>query len=198
MSPKPWDFEASFVSTCQQESLQPRPQRHSIDASGNDSLSLALEEMIESGTFDAFIQETGLFDSLQEAFIDPQVMEDVSDCESEPEAIFAAPAPVQSFVRQRRHSIGTPGSGELKKCPFPGCNKVFERSYNLQSHLKVHVQDKPHKCTECEASFSRGHDLKRHMNTHTRSHLISCPHCRRHFSRQDALHRHLRLGACQQ
>ncbi len=199
MSPKPWSLENNLMSTCFQESLQPRPQRHTSVAScfeeTNQSLALALEELIESGTFDAFVQENNLFVDPQELFAGEE--DYASGFERDPEMMPAFASKPSSYTsRQRRHSISTPG--ELKKCPFPGCNKVFERNYNLQSHMKVHVTIKPHKCTECEASFSRGHDLKRHMNTHARTQVIACPHCSRQFSRQDALHRHIRLRACQE
>ncbi len=199
------------MSSCCQESHQPRPQRHAPLAASfeetNNSLALALEELVESGTLDSFIHENGLFESLNEACIDPQMLQadednddvdDVfSDFDSEPELSSSFSEPRSSFVRKRRHSIGTPGSGELKRCPFPGCSKLFERSYNLNSHLKIHVMEKPYQCKECESSFTRGHDLKRHMNTHSRVQVISCSHCKRRFSRQDALRRHIRLGACQ-
>ncbi|KAJ3295890.1 Metallothionein expression activator, partial [Borealophlyctis nickersoniae] len=50
----------------------------------------------------------------------------------------------------------------IYKCEYPGCTKVFTRSYNLKSHQKIHTGDELFLCEYCPSRFTRGHDLKRH------------------------------------
>lgn len=93
----------------------------------------------------------------------------------------------------RRHSVASP---HLYCCPWPGCNKVFNRFYNLRSHYRIHSGEKPFTCNFCEASFARNHDLKRHERIHSNSKPFVCTVCNKAFSRNDAMNRHVRLNSC--
>jgi hypothetical protein len=93
----------------------------------------------------------------------------------------------------RRHSMGTP---HLYCCPWTGCNKVFNRFYNLRSHYRIHSGEKPFTCNYCEAAFARNHDLKRHERIHLKTKPYACPTCSKAFSRNDAMNRHIRLNSC--
>lgn len=93
----------------------------------------------------------------------------------------------------RRHSMGAP---HLYCCPWTGCNKVFNRFYNLRSHYRIHSGEKPFTCNYCEASFARNHDLKRHERIHLKTKPYACPICTKAFSRNDAMNRHVRLNSC--
>ncbi|KAL1919398.1 uncharacterized protein VTP21DRAFT_2091 [Calcarisporiella thermophila] len=75
------------------------------------------------------------------------------------------------------------------KCTYSGCGKGFTRLYNLKSHMRTHVVDKPYRCTRCSQAFSRNHDLKRHMKIHDGIKPYLCG-CGKAFSRMDALRRH--------
>lgn len=94
----------------------------------------------------------------------------------------------------RRHSLG--GAPHLYDCPWSGCDKVFNRFYNLRSHYRIHSGEKPFTCNHCDGSFARNHDLKRHERTHSKSKPFVCPTCRKSFSRNDALNRHVKLRSC--
>ena len=78
-------------------------------------------------------------------------------------------------------------NGEIFSCPYPTCNKAFVKQYNLNSHLKVHQNDKPYRCTLCVFAFKRKHDLVRHRRL---VHKI-CPNCEVSFENAYALNSHL-------
>lgn len=46
------------------------------------------------------------------------------------------------------------------------CGKVFDKKYNHDSHARVHLTTKPHKCFLCGKGFARNSDKKRHEKGH--------------------------------
>jgi len=87
--------------------------------------------------------------------------------------------------------------GLVLPCTEPGCEKVFNRHFNLKSHLKSHATERNYMCDSCPASFRRSHDLKRHTRSlHTTVKPFECVGCRKRFARMDALKRHAsRVGS---
>lgn len=173
---------------------QPRPQRASIDVSflcddddeyEDHHLESALKDMMYNGELEDFLSSNTI--SLKK-------IQDDMNIDYKPKSF------VDEFFpkpRQRRHSIGS--AEELFRCPFPGCDKIFNRPYNFKSHIKVHSGERPYKCGHCELSFARCHDLKRHEKIHNENSKIQneCDCCGKKFSRPDALNRHIKLNACQ-
>lgn len=183
--------ENSHSNTCHVSELpRPCPQRSSFDSSFQDSncfddhyLEKALKDMSENGELEDFLRANTV--SLKDIQDDMNVhygRKPHAECES---------------LRVRRHSIGT--ADEIIQCPFPGCGKIFNRSYNFKSHFKIHTGDKPFKCADCNLCFARSHDLKRHEKIHRKDENCSCKcdNCGKSFSRSDALNRHIRLNSCQ-
>ena len=121
------------------------------------------------------------------------VIEDPSGRESHFRENGGTTAGASPDPHNRRHSIGAP---HLYCCPWTGCNKVFNRFYNLRSHYRIHSGEKPFTCNYCEASFARNHDLKRHERIHLKTKPYVCPVCNKAFSRNDAMNRHVRLNSC--
>lgn len=115
------------------------------------------------------------------------VMEDPSGKENQRDSS------IPSVEQGRRHSMGAP---HLYCCPWTGCNKVFNRFYNLRSHYRIHSGEKPFTCNYCDAAFARNHDLKRHERIHLKTKPYVCPTCNKAFSRNDAMNRHVRLNSC--
>lgn len=95
----------------------------------------------------------------------------------------------------RRHSLPASCSS-IFFCPWTGCGKSFNRTFNLKSHYRTHTQEKPFTCPYCQIHFARNHDLKRHMLSHMEEKPYVCPGCSRAFSRSDALGRHRNSGSC--
>ncbi|KAJ3337289.1 hypothetical protein HDU93_001335 [Gonapodya sp. JEL0774] len=80
--------------------------------------------------------------------------------------------------------------------PCSVCDKIWPKLYNLKSHLKTHISERPFHCNHCTATFVRGHDLKRHTRLHTGEQPFSCEKCRKRFTRSDALRRHNLVEQC--
>ena len=178
-------------SCCHSDVLRPAPQKLSFDKgdsifSGDEfedhHLEQALIEMANNGELEGFLKENTI--SLKEIHDDFNVSYGESSYDAIP------------IARARRNSIAT--VDEMIRCPFPGCNKIFDRAYNFKSHLKSHSTVKPFECAHCSLRFARGHDLKRHEKIHdkNRNDSYKCDNCGKKFSRSDALNRHIRLSSC--
>lgn len=86
--------------------------------------------------------------------------------------------------------------------PCTQCSKVFQKPYNLKSHMKTHSNEKPFKCSVCDKTFARSHDKKRHELLHAGEKNFKCEGflkdgttkwgCGKKFARSDALSRHFR------
>lgn len=86
--------------------------------------------------------------------------------------------------------------------PCNECGKVFQKPYNLKSHMKTHSSEKPFKCSTCSKTFARSHDKKRHELLHAGEKNFKCEGflkdgttkwgCSKKFARSDALSRHFR------
>lgn len=48
------------------------------------------------------------------------------------------------------------------------CSKRFTRAYNLRSHLRTHIDERPFVCTVCGKAFARQNDRQRHETLHSR------------------------------
>lgn len=46
------------------------------------------------------------------------------------------------------------------------CPKMFTRAYNLRSHLRTHVDERPFICAVCGKAFARQRDRERHESLH--------------------------------
>lgn len=89
-----------------------------------------------------------------------------------------------------------PDNDKKYVCNYNACGKVFQRRYNIRSHIQTHLCDRPYKCSfeNCTKSFVRQHDLHRHEKIHD-SNKYTCP-CGKGFTRVDALRRHRERNIC--
>lgn len=82
------------------------------------------------------------------------------------------------------------------------CGKLFQKPYNLKSHMKTHSTERPYQCLVCSKTFARLHDRKRHELLHEGVKNFKCEGflkdgstkwgCGKKFARLDALARHFR------
>ena len=194
---KSFNYRYDQNTCCISDLPQPLPQRSSFDASlfqqddevqfDEHHLENALRDMADSGELEEFLRANTV--SLRQIQDDMEVNYNLG-MDSTYEEFRTKP-------RTRRHSIGS--TDEIIRCPFAGCDKIFNRHYNFKSHLKIHTGERPYKCSHCEISFARGHDLKRHEKIHKKTTPAQnkCNSCGKNFSRPDALNRHIKFNACQ-
>lgn len=93
--------------------------------------------------------------------------------------MLAGPSPSPSPLKPRRtlfrqcvHALATGGTSlpsSLKShiCPVLGCEKSFQRKYNLRVHMRKHSGETPYKCAKpnCAALFKWRSSLRHHMRT---------------------------------
>ncbi|KAJ3003187.1 UNVERIFIED_CONTAM: hypothetical protein HDU68_005809, partial [Siphonaria sp. JEL0065] len=76
------------------------------------------------------------------------------------------------------HRFTPPSTTPYKKrnvCPFEGCTKSFAKPNLLKTHINIHNQVKPFKCTVCPSEFARKHDLLRHFrHVHLTNDVETC------------------------
>ncbi|KAI4150408.1 MAG: hypothetical protein LQ340_004099 [Diploschistes diacapsis] len=83
-------------------------------------------------------------------------------------------------------------------CPYPGCDKLFNRPTRLEEHKRSHTNDRIFKCNvpKCGKDFLRDSHLKRHvLSAHTdqRDYICTFEDCDKGFATAQRLKRHLSL-----
>jgi uncharacterized Zn-finger protein len=104
------------------------------------------------------------------------------------------------MTRRKLHSSSCPSKlfkkNSLYKCDV--CQKEFQKYYQMKSHQRTHMTEKPFKCEFCTRAFCRKHDLARHIRIHTGDTPYICSKCFKGFARSDACTRHVRQNLCNQ
>ena len=72
------------------------------------------------------------------------------------------------------------------------CDQSFSVKGNLQTHMLLHTEEKPHVCDICETGFTRKDTLAKHMRTHSGLRPYECTQCSKKFKQKQSVDRHLR------
>ncbi|GFY46819.1 zinc finger protein 236 [Trichonephila inaurata madagascariensis] len=82
-----------------------------------------------------------------------------------------------------------PDRGASYKCEV--CQMEFDVEKQLYRHfMKVHAEDKPNRCSQCDMSFNKKSNLLLHEAIHSKSDP-TCPECHKKFARFASLKAHL-------
>ncbi|XP_023944035.2 zinc finger protein 117 isoform X1 [Bicyclus anynana] len=73
------------------------------------------------------------------------------------------------------------------------CNKYFNKSMQLQNHMRNHRAERRFVCTYCNKAFSQSNNLRAHLRIHTNERPYKCQECGKAFTQVTNLNNHVRL-----
>ncbi|KAH8384363.1 zinc finger protein OZF [Drosophila serrata] len=85
-------------------------------------------------------------------------------------------------------------TGKRKHHICSHCSKEFGGKTDLQRHILIHSDERPHKCKDCGKSYRQAVNLKNHITTaHEHRKQFSCSQCPKSFALKERLRLHMRL-----
>jgi len=87
------------------------------------------------------------------------------------------------------------GPKKTHNCSWKNCEKVFNKTTHLDSHILTHQKVRPFVCKapNCLRSFTRCDELSRHQRIHESEKRFNCEICSKGFTRSDHYKKHLRI-----
>lgn len=81
-----------------------------------------------------------------------------------------------------------------KKYQCEVCQKEFGYSNDLRKHLRIHLDERPFSCTQCDKTFRQAGCLKNHIACqHGTDISYTCDYCMKTFPIKERLRLHLRI-----
>lgn len=83
---------------------------------------------------------------------------------------------------------------QRKKYQCEVCQKEFGYSNDLRKHLRIHLDERPFSCTQCNKTFRQAGCLKNHIACqHGTDISYTCDYCTKSFPIKERLRLHLRI-----
>jgi uncharacterized Zn-finger protein len=132
--------------------------------------------------------------------------EEEEDVDTTVKGLFQPIQPAEPLTPDHDEPLRTEGEVKVSQrdrarkfaCHHPGCNRRFDRSHNLKTHLLTHTDIKPYVCNLCKRPFRRRYDLTRHVSAlHPKDAgaMFACTKCGKRYARKDGLIKH-QSNAC--
>lgn len=127
--------------------------------------------------------------SLQDLYVDAgeqEAEQDSTDADGDADADYVQPEPKRSprkaeVVRRKQHVCSH-------------CSKEFGGKTDLERHMLIHSDERPHKCNECGKCYRQAVNLKNHKTTaHEHKKQFACTQCPKSFALKERLRLHMRL-----
>ena len=100
---------------------------------------------------------------------------------------------LQKYLDDHLVEVHQSGGGNLFRCTWPSCDKVFTRQRSLRTHLKVHNDVRPHVCTVCSKRFRTKRNLQNHTNWHNGVKPHQCEICGHRSLTKGNLKKHMEV-----
>ncbi|TKR95410.1 hypothetical protein L596_009584 [Steinernema carpocapsae] len=79
-----------------------------------------------------------------------------------------------------------------RKFPCKICGSVLSRQFLLQTHMRIHTNEKPFQCKHCPKAFSDRSNFRTHEQTHSDEKRFTCRKCGAKFKVKVYLTRHVK------
>ncbi|XP_042863407.1 zinc finger protein 665-like [Penaeus japonicus] len=91
------------------------------------------------------------------------------------------------------HALDDKKSSEnIQAHPCKICKKIFKQKTNLNTHMRVHTDERPYKCDECGSAFHQISHLKDHAKLHSGEKPFKCSECLALFVQSSAAKTHIK------
>lgn len=129
--------------------------------------------------------------SLQDLYVDAEqedAEQDSTDADGDADADYVQPVPKRSPRKAEA------AAARRKQHVCSHCSKEFGGKTDLERHMLIHSDERPHKCNECGKCYRQAVNLKNHKTTaHEHKKQFACTQCPKSFALKERLRLHMRL-----